>query len=132
MSRSTYCPHLSPWRDEYSGPEALLLGCFKWRSTSFSGLTCVFDHHAGGGTPEGSRRRTQSFKWGCTTDQLGEGVSPVDERSTMWTTMVGHNVSTASYRRLENQGRGGKGKDVVRMSCPSSKDDGLLHCRPYS
>ena len=23
---------------------------FKWGSTSFSGLTCVFDHHAGGRT----------------------------------------------------------------------------------
>jgi len=104
MSRSTYCPQLSPGRSERGGPEVSLLGCFKWKSTSFSGLTCVFDHHAGGKTPEGVRRRTQSFKWGRATDQLGEGVCPGDGRSTMWTTVVGHNVSTASERRSENHG----------------------------
>ena len=37
-----------------------------------------------------SRQRVHYFKWGHTTDQLREGVSPGDKRSTMWTTMVGH------------------------------------------
>jgi len=69
---------------------------------------------------------------GHTTDQLREGVSPVDRRSTMWTTMVGHNMSATSDRRSDSHGRGGKGKDVVRKCRPSSRDDGLLHCHPYS
>ena len=72
------------------------------------------------------------FQVGFTTDQFREGVSPVDKRSTRWTTMVGHIMSAMSERRSENQGRGGKGEDVVQMCRPSSKDDRLLHCHPYS
>jgi len=132
MSRSTYSPYLNPGRDERSRPETSFLGCFKWRSTSFSGLTCVFDHHTGGEAPEGLHQHALCFKWGHTTDQLGEGVSPRDERSAKWTTVVGHYVSITSDRRSEIRRQGGKGKDVIWRCCPPSNDDGLLHCRPYS
>jgi len=39
----------------------------------------------------------------------------------MWTTVVGHSMSATSDRCSDNQGRGGKGKDVIRMCRPSSK-----------
>ena len=34
--------------------------------------------------------------------------------------------------KMQHNTEGGKGKDVVRRCRPSSKNDGLLHCRPYS